>query len=144
MENIKESVAYLQGLTRGLQIDEDTAEGKIIVKMLDVMEDMAADVAELRSSQAELEEYVVAIDGDLSDLEEDVYDDFGECNEDFIELQCPSCKREVSFNSTVLESRHNLEIACPYCGSIVYDNIIDGDCAYENDVDYENAGNPGI
>lgn len=144
MENIKESVAYLQGLTRGLQLNEDTAEGKIIIKMLDVMEDMAADVMALHTSQSDLEEYVVAIDGDLNDLEEDLYDECGQCDEDFIELQCPSCRREVSFNSTVLESRQNVEVACPYCGRIVYDNIVDGDCVYENDIAHEVHNEPGI
>ncbi len=143
MENIKESVAYLQGLARGLHLDEEATEGKILGKMLDVLEDMATEVETVKASHNELEEYVVAVDADLSDLEEEIYDEEdAQCHEDFVELQCPSCKREISFHSALLEEKRNVEVTCPYCGKVVYDNIIDGDCVYTTGENYDSA--PGL
>ena len=38
---ITENAAYLKGLAEGLKLDESTNEGKLIVKMLDVIEELA-------------------------------------------------------------------------------------------------------
>jgi DNA-directed RNA polymerase subunit RPC12/RpoP len=138
MENVKESVAYLQGMAKGLHIDESAPEGKLLMRAIDVLADIAQEIGEVRAAQESLEEYMAAVDGDLSDLEEAVYDESFKCNEDFVELQCPSCQREISFDSAILESRRNIEVTCPYCSSVVYDNIIDGDCVYESE--YVNPG----
>lgn len=126
MSGIKERVAYLHGLTRGLNVNENTPEGKVLLHMIDVLRDMAEDVEDIYLQQQDLETYVETLDEDLNDLEEEVYEDYCE-EEDFIEMQCPVCHEEVSFEADILDAKEDIEVTCPHCGSVVYDNVIDCD-----------------
>ena len=74
MANIKERVAYLQGLSRGLNIRLHSAEGKLLINIIDVLDDMAEEINNIQMGQADLETYVESMDEDLTDLEEEVYD----------------------------------------------------------------------
>lgn len=51
MANIKEKVAYLQGLTKGLNVNETSAEGKLLLNMVDVLYDMADEIQCLHVGQ---------------------------------------------------------------------------------------------
>ncbi|WP_110953177.1 CD1247 N-terminal domain-containing protein [Anaerosinus massiliensis] len=150
MTNVKERVAYLHGLTKGLNVNEQTPEGKVILNIIDVLEDMADDVQDIHSLHHDLETYVETLDEDLNDLEEDFYEDSTRYADDFVEMQCPVCHEEVSFESDILDTKDEVEVTCPHCGSVVYDNITDGDCVYEIDRDgaynssYTYSDNPGL
>ena len=74
MANIKERVAYLQGLSRGLNIRLHSGEGKLLINIIDVLDDMAEEINNIQMGQADLETYVESMDEDLTDLEEEVYD----------------------------------------------------------------------
>jgi hypothetical protein len=137
MTNVKERVAYLHGLTKGLNVNEQTPEGKVILNIIDVLEDMASDVQDIHMVQQDLETYVETLDEDLNELEEDFYDECGDIADEFVEMQCPVCHEDVSFESDILDSREEVEVTCPHCRSVVYDNIVDGDCVYEIDRDGE-------
>ena len=91
MGNIKERVAYLQGLTLELNISLHSAEGKLLVNIIDVLYDMSDEIDNIHMTQADLETYVESMDEDLTDLEEEVYDDVG----DFVEVQTVTRKRIV-------------------------------------------------
>jgi hypothetical protein len=41
MENMKEKVSYLKGLSDGLGITHDTKEGKLLLAIIDVLDDMS-------------------------------------------------------------------------------------------------------
>ena len=63
-------------------------------KIIDVLESFADSIVELDEEQCDLAEYVESIDEDLSDIEDDIYDD-DELDEDcddlsFIEMECPN------------------------------------------------------
>jgi len=129
--NVKEKVAYLQGLTRGLNVNEHSAEGKLLVQMVDVLQHMAEEIDCLHTGQEDLENYVETLDEDLTDLEEEVYEDV-EMDDDLemVEVECPSCHDVVAFESDLLEDDDAVEVTCPNCGEVVYDNILelsDGD-----------------
>ena len=92
MKYLYEEVAYLKGLAEGLEIGKESKEGKIIHKIIDVLESFAESIVELDEEQCDLAEYVESIDEDLSDIEDDIYDD-EELDEDcddlsFIEMEC--------------------------------------------------------
>lgn len=126
MAKTKERVAYLHGLTKGLSVSERTPEGKAILHIIDVLEDIADDVECMHMQQQDLETYVETLDEDLNDLEEDFYEDISEYEEaDFVEMRCPVCHEEVSFESELLHEKDNVEVSCPHCSSVVYDNIAD-------------------
>ncbi|MCC5464326.1 CD1247 N-terminal domain-containing protein [Pelosinus baikalensis] len=123
MGNIKERVAYLQGLTQGLNVNERSAEGKLLINIIDVLDDMAEEFNNIQMVQEDLETYVESMDDDLTDLEDEVYEDID--NEELVEVQCPSCHETVSFESSLLESDDDLEVSCPHCGDIVYDSTLE-------------------
>ncbi|WP_396133363.1 CD1247 N-terminal domain-containing protein, partial [Faecalibacillus intestinalis] len=54
MKYLYEEVAYLKGLAEGLEISEETKEGKIINKIVDVLESFADAIVELEEEQIEL------------------------------------------------------------------------------------------
>jgi DNA-directed RNA polymerase subunit delta len=70
VHGIRSKVAYLQGLAEGLNIDESTREGRVLLSMIDVLDDMAMHVEEIVEAQNELADYVEEVDDDLSTLED--------------------------------------------------------------------------
>lgn len=127
MAGIKERVAYLHGLTKGLNVDEHTPEGKVLLNIIDVLNDMAEDVEDIYLQQQDLETYVETLDEDLNDLEDEIYDTNCCCEEDFVEMNCPVCHEDVSFEADILDAKEDIEVTCPHCGSVVYDTVIDCD-----------------
>ncbi len=73
MNYLVEKVAYLKGLAEGLGIEESSKEGKLLLHIVDALEEFADVLDETIENQMELEEYVDFMDEDLADLEEDVY-----------------------------------------------------------------------
>ena len=73
MNYLVEKVAYLKGLAEGLGIEESSKEGKLLLHIVDTLEEFADVLDETIENQIELEEYVDFMDEDLADLEEDVY-----------------------------------------------------------------------
>lgn len=139
MTNLKERVAYLQGLTKGLNVSEQSAEGKILANIIDVLDDMANDFHNMVMAQQDLETYVETIDEDLTDLEEEIYEDVyteeDSDDDDYVEVQCPACHEAVTFESDILAEDDAIEVTCPYCGGIVYDNTLE----FDDDIDIESS-----
>lgn len=73
MNYLTEKVAYLKGLAEGLGIEENSKEGKLLLHIVDALEEFADVLDETIDNQIELEEYVNFMDEDLADLEEDIY-----------------------------------------------------------------------
>ena len=139
---ITENAAYLKGLAEGLKIDESTNEGKLIVKMLDVIEEMAEKIAVLESANDELYTYMEGMAEDLVNLENDFYgeeesEDYSDLNdgcddeeytdEEYYEIECPTCGEKICFT----EEFDLDNFLCPACGNKIDDiELIDdcGDC----------------
>ena len=137
---LKEKIAYLQGLAAGLNLDDTTKEGKMFIAIMDILDDMAQAIEDLASDQDDLEEYIEAVDEDLGELEDDVYGDddddddddyFCDCCSDddedfeegtFVEVECPKCHDIVRFEASILEDEDVIEVTCPNCDEIVYVN----------------------
>ena len=131
---LSEKAAYIQGLADGLELDESTKEGKLIAALLDIVGEMADAIGEIDEDLDTLNDYIEEIDEDLGAVEEIVYDcdcdcdcddDFecdGNCcdcdeecelgDEDFFEVECPSCGEVICFDGTIDPE----ELACPACG----------------------------
>lgn len=140
MEYLYERVAYLKGLAEGIKVDETTDQGKLILKIIDVLSDFADAVNELNESQNELDEYVEAIDEDLSALEDDLcFDDDGYDNldsddedYDYVEIECPHCKEFVYLDEDIVESGE--QILCPNCHeAIEFDYECGCGCGHDHD-----------
>lgn len=128
MGYVKEKVAYLQGLTKGLDVSEQSAEGKLLINIIDVLDDFAEEFESISDAHEDLEDYVETIDEDLTELEGEVYDD-DTCggDDDYIEVECPKCHDQVAFEPEVLHDDEEVEVTCPNCGTVVYETVSESD-----------------
>ena len=122
---ITEKVAYLKGLADGLGLDAESKEGKVLLAMIDVLDDIALEIEDLKDAQDELADGLDAVSDDLEDVEdvvfgEDDYDDYDEDEEDEDEesedcyaTTCPNCEEVIYFDESILEDG---EVICPNCG----------------------------
>jgi len=136
MHDLHKKVAYLQGLMAGLDVTSSTNEGKILSEMLSILDCIADSLQVLQDAQTELESYIQAVDEDLLDLENEVYDidsDDEQEEDDVIEVQCPKCKDIVYFDADLLDNDDNIQVTCPKCDAIVYSNEDEQQPDYEDD-----------
>ena len=145
MANITDRTAYLRGLAEGMKLDREVNEQRLILEMLDVMDEMSHQLADVNDSVDELNEYVEDIDNDLSDMENvlfgdddcDCCDDDCDCcdDEDLYEIECPACHDTVYLDEDMLEEDG---ITCPNCGTELefdFDGCDCGCCHGEDDTD---------
>ena len=110
---ISEKVAYLKGLAEGLKLDEETKEGKLIAAIIDVLDAMAEEFADVEDEMIDLEDGLDAVSEDLSDVEETLYFALDDDDDELFVTTCPCCEEEVVFDESVLEDG---EVVCPNCG----------------------------
>ena len=146
---IMEKVAYLKGLVEGMEIDTTKKEGKILAAIIEVLEELSLEVADLWDDQIELAEGMDVISDDLADIEDIIYDELDDEDEDEDEEEyyedelgededcyattCPTCEETIYFDESILEDG---EVICPNCGeklefdldSIEEECDCDGDC----------------
>ena len=139
MNDLSKKVSYLSGYADGLNLSPKSDEGKLIGKMLEVMEEMADRIEELEAIQDdamdmidEIDEELLVIADDLYgdgewDDEDDDYDDdeddswldeddedgMDSLDDDLFEIQCPNCGEDVMVDFDMLDSSN--EIVCPNC-----------------------------
>ena len=126
--NLTEKTAYLKGLADGLELKEDTKEGKILTKILEVLDDVAVAMDELYDEVGVLSEQIDLIDEDLEELEGDYYElddeDMEDMNEDeYFEITCPKCGDVVFVED---DDMLDDSIKCPGCGAELLEMIKEG------------------
>jgi endogenous inhibitor of DNA gyrase (YacG/DUF329 family) len=142
MRELKERIAFLQGLAEGLELKQETGEGRILGEILAILSEMADELEQLSDEHQDLEEYLSAVDESLGELEDDYYNN-GEYPEDeegeeYIEVDCPECGEKVYFEEEALdEEGTTVEITCPNCGTIVFSTEEDDDIDLYEDIDEE-------
>lgn len=75
LQHLMEKIAYLKGMAEGMHLQNKTEEGRLLVEMLDLLDDLVFELERSLDRQEELHDYVDAIDEDLTDVESMVYDD---------------------------------------------------------------------
>ena len=109
-----EKVSYLKGLVEGMQIKEDTNEGKVIRTIVDTLDDFAKVVDRIEEEHEKLKLQVDEIDEDLADVESTLYgfdEDEEEC---FMEVECPYCKETICIECDEIDEEKQT-IECPNC-----------------------------
>ncbi len=137
MSELKEKIAYLQGLAEGIQLDKESKEGKLFNAVIDVLDEIAVAIDGVSNNQLEMQSYLEAIDEDLGDVEDDLYGDeefdyegddecdqncCEECSCNYVEVACPNCHDLLQLDSCMLEDNDVTEITCPNCNEIIYVN----------------------
>ena len=134
---ISEKVAYLKGLAEGLNIDTDKSkEGKLITVMIDILDEIAMSIEDLEENSLALGEEIDVLSDDLADVEDIVFDDEDEdedeedeeFDDDWFEVECPSCDEVLVVDEDALEEGY---IKCPNCGTEyslhLTDDVVDAD-----------------
>lgn len=133
---LTERVAYLRGLCEGMKLNTETDEGKLISVIVDILEDMALEIADINENALDIGEELDAISDDLAAVEDylcecDEDDDCCCCGDDdccddddcccccsgddeFYEVKCPQCGDEITVDDGVLGLG---AIDCPNCGA---------------------------
>ena len=137
-----EKVAYIKGLMEGMKVDETSDNGKLFKLIVEILDELTKDVADIEDYVAELTEQVDAVDEDLNSLEEDFYEEWDEddecdcdcydcdCDEEFYDVTCPSCGEEFEVDEDTLRDG---SVECPGCGE-----NLEFDCDEEDDEDDDN------
>ena len=135
--SLTEKSAYIKGLAEGLELDQSTKEGKVIAALLDLVDELSHEVADIEEDIAEIDEdldylndYIEEIDEDLADVEDfldeeidedDLYDDDDEDEDDddfYCDGVCEGCDG--------CDDEEFFEIVCPSCGETVcFDQELD-------------------
>ncbi|MBP0979951.1 MAG: hypothetical protein J6Q18_00140 [Oscillospiraceae bacterium] len=126
MMSLTEKLAYIQGLCEGLALDDTTKEGKVLLAVVELLDDLTDTVSQLDSDVDQIFDELDAIDEDLTDL-------FDEENP-LYEITCPKCGEIVCMDEDMLFSP---DCACPNCGTsfeIEFDEECDcEECAEEDE-----------
>ena len=127
--SLMEKAMYLKGLCDGVELDKTTKEGKLINALMEIVVEMAEEMDDMQAEICELKEYCEELDEDLGDVEEvlldlDEDDELcdGDCDccdgcddydmEDTYEVECPKCHEIICFD----ESLDPSDLTCPACG----------------------------
>ena len=142
MENI-EKVAYLRGMLEGLKFDADSDMGKIVLKLIDIVDDLAHDLTDAEERADVMADYIDELDHDLGEVEEYVYGDDCDCcddddcdcccddddDDDLYELECPNCGDKIYITEDML----NGSIECPNCNTKIDDIEVEDEDESDND-----------
>ena len=131
---------FLKGLAEGLRIDEQAPEGRVILAMIDLFEEITDTLSDLSNSHDGLRQEVGEVARELERLEDSVNDldeflkDFsknfsqmlnslpddkpssGDDEETFYEVKCPKCGEEITLNEDMLSEG---SIRCPKCKGLL-------------------------
>ncbi len=93
MEYLLQKVSYLKGLADGLGVEDTSKEGKLLLHIVDTMQEFVDVLDDSIENQLALEEYVEFIDEDLAEVEDDIYgcDEFDEDDFDLEEFYADHC-----------------------------------------------------
>ena len=117
---LNEKAAYLKGLSEGLTFDKNSAEGKLLMALVDLCSELAEEVTRIDEDVEYVNDYCEELDEDLGDVEElllddlddeDLFDDYDDEDEEFYETECPHCGEIIEFDATI--DPENL--TCPAC-----------------------------
>ncbi len=136
MSKLSEKVAYLRGLTDGLNQDANLPQSKILAEVISALEMATQQIDHLEEQVEDLSDYIDEIDRDLAEVEEFIVEEGGcdsdeDCDEhcecpchdedfdsDFVAYQCPNCGSEVELEVDDLDTEDNP--SCPECGKAIF------------------------
>ena len=155
---LSEKSAYLKGLMDGLDLNKDTAEGKMISGIVDLLQEMTTSISDLEENAIAVSDELDEIEEDLDAIEEflmdedddddfdedyDDDDDYGfadDAGEDFdyddevvYDVTCPTCGEKLQLDEeTILGD----PIHCPKCNELLEFEFDEDDEADDDALDF--------
>ncbi len=129
MGYLSEKAAYLKGLAEGLDIKNDTKEGKLLNAIVEVLDEIALEVDDMVIIQEDMQGQLDDVDNDLSDLEDAFYeldDDLDDLEDDFDDWD------DLDDEDYDEEDAEEYSFGCPKCGDVIYFNpeLVDDDVKF--------------
>ena len=127
MSYLTEKMAYIRGLAEGLDIDETTKEGKLLLAIVEALSDTADEILEIEEIQDDMQAQLDEVDEDLDAVEEILYDE-EDFDDDEFGVECPHCNEMIYLDADTLCSCEE-SIVCPHCNAEIE---LEFDCDCEN------------
>ena len=112
---VTEKVAYLKGLASGLELDANDKTVKLLNAIIDTLDEMAEAMSELELDVVDICDQVDAVDEDLSEVEDYLFDvdEEDDDEDDLYEIKCPECDDSMIVSIDMLDDT----IECSNCGA---------------------------
>ena len=140
--SMMEKAMYLKGLCDGVDLDKTTKEGKLIAALLDMVTEMAAEMDDMQAEICEVKDYCEELDEDLGTVEEILLDiddddedyedeDFDDDDDFGCDGNCAGCDYDCGIDEDDLfdedeDDEDYFEVVCPACGDVInFDSSID-------------------
>jgi len=105
--DLKERVAYLQGMAAGFKFNGSSKEEKIMLGILEVLSEMAGKITDIETNYDEVEEYIECLDEDLSEVEAEIFGDYDDDDYDDDDDDCCCCGDDAEFDDDEEEIKDN-------------------------------------
>lgn len=110
---VTEKVAYLKGLASGLELDANDKTVKLLNAIIDTLDEMAEAMSELELDVVDVCDQVDAVDEDLAEVEDYLFENDDEDDDDLYEINCPECDESMIVSIDMLDGT----IECSNCGA---------------------------
>ena len=107
--DLNAKAAYIRGLMTGMEFDPASKNGKVIAAMMDLLEEMAAQVVEHDNALDQVYDELETLDQDVDDIVSDLYADDDEdddaeedSDEGLYEVTCPNCGKVSTVDEETL------------------------------------------
>lgn len=134
MEKVFRKISYIEGLIEGIDLKDSSKEGKIISELIQLCNFMAKEMEQIKLQVEDQEIYLESIDEDLADIEEILFEELDDIDEDdldsvgmddndnYYEITCPHCKEMVLVDQGIYDDDYEVEVRCPECQKIIVIN----------------------
>lgn len=110
---VTEKVAYLKGLASGLELDPNDKTAKLLNAIIDTLDEMAEAMSELELDVVDICDQVDAVDEDLAEVEDYLFEPDEDEDDDLYEVKCPECDHSMIVSIDMLDNT----IECTNCGA---------------------------
>lgn len=113
---LSEKAAYLKGLMDGLDLNKESAEGKMIAGIVDLLGEMTTSISDLEENAIAVSDELDEIEEDLDAIEEFLMDEDDEEDDDFDD------EDDYEFDDEDEEDDEEViyDVTCPSCGEVLH------------------------
>ena len=116
MKDINNKINTLKEKIEGIK-EEQYKE--LFDSVSDILSDLSSKIEEISLKQDYLEENIEYIDNDLTDIQDELFeevsfDDLNSIEDEYVEIKCDNCDKPLFVEQQALNN--NSSIPCPFCG----------------------------